>query len=680
MARAAGATVTLSQIAELAGVRPSAVSNWRKRFDDFPRPVATAPGGRDVFALHAVEDWLTRHDRSDPDRTRERLLFEVANLLRGEMAADEAVQVFASAIALAAVLPPARGAESSSAAARVDLAGQRDPALREVFDPLLQLDGRVAAEVLRVADELDPDERADVFEWVLSRRSRFVETRTSDDLIELLMSLIEGPRKVLDPAAGEGGLLAGVGEGNPAARLFGQEINQSAWRTAVQRSLLRNLEIELRLGDSLLNDWFPELRVDTVVCDPPYNLRNPLLKTLPQEVRQLAPWASFAASRARMADLLWLEHALAHLASDGVAYVVLPAGSLSRGARERDVRVELIRRGVVDAVIALPAGSAQHTSVSLALWILRGSPAPDRSILMVDTASTESSDVRGLSREVTDRIQRIVRQWRSKGSVAPEETDVASAVSVVDVLANDADLTPSRYRTVVSPSTPEERARLASSAIAHFVAARNRIVHAASEPLEPDQLIAAQWVAVRELVAGEVAEVVRGVRIKPEDCLRDGVRVIRTRDLRDANSDKEPCFVIPEQMKPRPVLTEPADIILSPASGRLRAIVDEEGGHVLAWPLQALRFRTDWLDPYVAAAFLESPRNRRFARGAHSGYARVDIRDLEVPALPLEDARTLRGALDQLTTTERDARELAARAREVRENLLNFVGYTGDDT
>ena len=47
--------VTLSQIAELAGVGPSAVSNWRKRFDDFPAPVGTVPDGNDYFKLDAVE-------------------------------------------------------------------------------------------------------------------------------------------------------------------------------------------------------------------------------------------------------------------------------------------------------------------------------------------------------------------------------------------------------------------------------------------------------------------------------------------------------------------------------------------------------------------------------------------------------------------------------------------------
>lgn len=680
MAARENATLTLSQIAELAGVRPSAVSNWRKRFEDFPQPVATAAGGRDVFPLRATEDWLTRHERIDPNRTSERLLFQVTNLLRGRMPADAGIQVFASAIALTAVLPLASTDEEPSAAARVDLAARRDAKMLDVFAPLLELDTRTATEVLAIADGIDSDERADVFEWALARRSRFIETRTSDDLIALLVSVIGRPRSVLDPAAGEGGLLAAVAENEPAAKLFGQEINDAAWRTAVQRFLLRGLEVDMLLGDSLLEDRFADLRVDAVLCDPPYNLKNPLLSLPPWDEALVAPWASFAASRARTTDLLWLEQALGHLAEDGLAYVLLPAGALFRGARERDGRVELIRRGAVDAVIALPAGAAQHTTVSLALWILRGSPSAERPVLMVEAAGAERSNRRGLSAGLIERITRVVHDWHSRGSIAADDADMAAAVSVIDLLANDANLTPSRYVSAVPASTPEDRARDAEDAIALFVAARNRITHAAPELPAPEQVIATQWLPVRDLVAGEVAEVVRGVRVRPEDCIPEGVRVVRTRDIRDVISDEDPCFVVPEEMKPQPTLTQPGDVILSPASGRLRAIVDEKGGHVLASPVQALRFRTDWLDPYVAAAFLESPRNRRFAKGVNWGYARVDLRDLELPLLPLEDAQRLRGALDQLSNTERSARELAARAQAVRETMLNSVGNAGDDT
>src|SRR3954452_16308993 len=49
--------VTAAGIARLAGVGRAAVSNWRRRHQDFPRPVggcATSP----TYELAAVERWL----------------------------------------------------------------------------------------------------------------------------------------------------------------------------------------------------------------------------------------------------------------------------------------------------------------------------------------------------------------------------------------------------------------------------------------------------------------------------------------------------------------------------------------------------------------------------------------------------------------------------------------------
>jgi hypothetical protein len=210
----------------------------------------------------------------------------------------------------------------------------------------------------------------------------------------------------------------------------------------------------------------------------------------------------------------------------------------------------------------------------------------------------------------------------------------------------------------------------------HYLAVRSRLLHDEADLPGLQEGLPAEWVSVRDLVAGEVAEIIRGVRVGAEDCLSTGIPVLRTRDVRDTLEEDDPCYVIPEQMKPRPALAERGDIIVSPASGKLRALVNEVGERVLATPLQALRFRTNWLDPYVAAAFLESPRNRRFAKGANWGYARVDLRDLELPLLPVEEAQQLRSVLEQLTASERQAQELAESAREVRRTLLSAVGRT----
>src|ERR1039457_1455599 len=52
------------EIAELANVSPPAVANWRKRFSDFPTPLAELKSGP-VFSENQVKLWLARRHAAD---------------------------------------------------------------------------------------------------------------------------------------------------------------------------------------------------------------------------------------------------------------------------------------------------------------------------------------------------------------------------------------------------------------------------------------------------------------------------------------------------------------------------------------------------------------------------------------------------------------------------------------
>jgi len=49
--------VGIAEVAELAKVSKQAVTNWRIRYDDFPRPVQTLQSGP-VWARETVEAWV----------------------------------------------------------------------------------------------------------------------------------------------------------------------------------------------------------------------------------------------------------------------------------------------------------------------------------------------------------------------------------------------------------------------------------------------------------------------------------------------------------------------------------------------------------------------------------------------------------------------------------------------
>src|SRR6266496_1473062 len=52
------------EIAEAGNVSPSAVANWRRRFSDFPQPLAELKSGP-VFSESAVKRWLAKRQAGD---------------------------------------------------------------------------------------------------------------------------------------------------------------------------------------------------------------------------------------------------------------------------------------------------------------------------------------------------------------------------------------------------------------------------------------------------------------------------------------------------------------------------------------------------------------------------------------------------------------------------------------
>src|SRR5690606_31231391 len=64
--------VTAADIARLARVTRAAVSNWRRRHDDFPAPVAGTKSSP-LFALSQVRAWLDRQNKGHEETDEVRL-------------------------------------------------------------------------------------------------------------------------------------------------------------------------------------------------------------------------------------------------------------------------------------------------------------------------------------------------------------------------------------------------------------------------------------------------------------------------------------------------------------------------------------------------------------------------------------------------------------------------------
>ncbi|WP_316755422.1 HsdM family class I SAM-dependent methyltransferase [Streptomyces herbicida] len=387
---ATGALVNGSEIARLAGVTRAAVSNWRRRYDDFPAP---AGGGVNspLFDLAQVQVWLDKqrkgHGVSDE--------VQLWQALRGAYGDDVLGGLGDVAGLLAAPGPGAPDALSPEIVALVRGLAESSSA----GDVVTALAERFTDSVRRAGSDQVTSPR-------IVRAVRHFAGEVADDAT------------LFDPACGIGTLLLTIGpERGP--RRCGQESDARSARFAQLRAdLVGGTGVDVVTGDSLRDDRWAELRADLVVCDPPIGDTDWGREELLLDSR----WEFGTPSRAE-GELAWLQHAYAHTAPGGRVLMVMPASVAYRKAGRR-IRAELVRRGALTQLTALPAGVAASHALPVHLWQLRrprslGDAAT--SVRMVDLAANDPD-----------------------GSLQPRADQVAD-VSLIELLDDAVDLTPGRH-------------------------------------------------------------------------------------------------------------------------------------------------------------------------------------------------------------------------------------------
>lgn len=391
-----GPVVTAAQIARLAGVTRAAVANWRRRHDDFPEPTGGTAAGP-LFSVVEVETWLSGQ-RKGRGASKEVTLWQS---LRAAYSDD-------------------------MTAALVDvgshLTGEDAGALQDQFrEPVDEL----------AAERTAPRLFEDLLGRFLTSVGRSSAQAVSSPRLIRALTHFAGPVEglVYDPACGAGSLLLAVA-GPGAMERAGQELDPGLLRLAQLRSQLRDgSPADLETGDSLRDDRHPDLRAQLVVCEPPLAQNDWGREDLLLDTR----WELGAPPRAE-SDLAWLQHCYFHTAPGGRTLIVLtPSAAYRRSGRR--IRAELVRRGALTAVVALPPGMATSHSLPLLLWELRRPAAPGeeaQSVRMVDLTANDPD-----------------------GPLTPTPDQVTD-VPLIDLVREEVDLNPTSYVTAALPDYPSE--------------------------------------------------------------------------------------------------------------------------------------------------------------------------------------------------------------------------------
>jgi type I restriction enzyme M protein len=282
---------------------------------------------------------------------------------------------------------------------------------------------------------------------------------TPQSIVKLLVNMLApvAESRVYDGACGSGGMFVQSEEfvelhehRKGKISIYGQESNPTTYKLARMNLAIRGIDAKIELGDTLMNDKFPELKVDYVIANPPFNVSDYNINKA-----ETHKW-KYGIPPTGNANYAWLQHFINKLAPYGTAGVVLANGSMSSDiATEGQIRKELIENDLVDCMVSLPAQLFYNTQIPACLWFLArnktNSKFRNRSneILFID-ARELGSMISRKQKELSDKdilkISDTYHNWRSKEwQTTYNVPGFCKAANIQEIRKNNYILTPGRY-------------------------------------------------------------------------------------------------------------------------------------------------------------------------------------------------------------------------------------------
>jgi type I restriction enzyme M protein len=298
---------------------------------------------------------------------------------------------------------------------------------------------------------------------------------TPGSIVRLLVEMIEPYEgKIFDNACGSGGMfvqslkfLQAHGGDKKNISIYGQERYDGTLRLCKMNLALRDLSFDVRLGDSLLQDKFPDLKADFIIVNPPFNVSQWHPEDLPEnDPRLFGPKDEFTTDGS--ANYMWMQTFWSHLSDTGTASVVMANGAMtSNNKGEKNVRQHMVDNSMVDCIVRLPDKLFLTTGIPACIFILSknrdGKDGIHRErtneVLFIDTSKMGTMESRKLRVFTDDDINKVTdtyHAWRNINETviaseakqsAPYENQAGFSYSatIAEVAKQDYKLTPGIY-------------------------------------------------------------------------------------------------------------------------------------------------------------------------------------------------------------------------------------------
>ena len=278
------------------------------------------------------------------------------------------------------------------------------------------------------------------------------EFYTPARVARLLVNVIE-PREgitVYDPTCGSGGMLIQSrqyvdeqGQNPRKLALYGQDSAGTTWSICKMNMILHNIpDAQIENEDTLDNPMFVEgnyiKQFDRVIANPPFS-QNYTRTSMKFEQRF---HFGFTPETGKKADLMFVQHMIASLKSDGKLATIMPHGVLFRGGTEKMIREGIVKEGIVEAIIGLPPNLFYGTGIPACVLVINKKRSRDqRDCILFINADAEFGEGRAQNFLRPEDLEKITQVFRDRREIPR----YSRLVPLKEIEANQYNLNIRRY-------------------------------------------------------------------------------------------------------------------------------------------------------------------------------------------------------------------------------------------
>ena len=254
------------------------------------------------------------------------------------------------------------------------------------------------------------------------------EFYTPAEVVRLLAQLTKptAGNEIYDPTAGSGGFLIQAhqyveeqGEDPNDLALYGQDSNGTTWSICNMNMILHNItRFTIENGDTLEEPQILQngqvRKFDRVLANPPFSQNYSRAN-----MRFTNRFREWCPETGKKADLMFVQHMLASLKSDGHMATIMPHGVLFRGGKEKLIRERLINDDVIEAIISLPPGLFYGTGIpACALVCNKNKPDELRDKVLFINADREFAEGKNQNKLRPEDVEKIDFVFSNKREIS----------------------------------------------------------------------------------------------------------------------------------------------------------------------------------------------------------------------------------------------------------------------